>query len=122
MASPSTKEDMITTTGNSDDVRIVPNPEPTKLISIALLLVGSVLAANILFQEPLALSWQGSFWGMLAALSFSTFVFLSGSIEKETPPILKSALLSTGGALTVFIVFPPTLLFDLDVLMGFLMD
>lgn len=86
MASPSTKEDMVTTTGNSDDVRMVPNPESTKLISIALLLVGSVLAANILFQEPLALSWQGSFWGMLAALSFSTFVFLSGSIEKETPP------------------------------------
>ncbi|MGG4096156.1 EamA family transporter [Paenibacillus lautus] len=92
-------------------------PTMTKLISIALLLVGSVLAANI-FQEPLALSWQGSLWGMLAALSFSTFVFLSGSVEKETPPILKSALLSTGGALTVFIVFPPTFLFDLDILMG----
>lgn len=93
-------------------------PTKTKLISIALLLVGSVLAANILSQEPLALSWQGSFLGMLAALSFSTFVFLSGSVEKETPPILKSALLSTGGALIVFIVFPPTFLFDLDVLMG----
>ncbi|KFN08367.1 drug/metabolite transporter (DMT) superfamily domain protein [Paenibacillus macerans] len=42
--------------------------------------------------------------------------FLSSSVEKETPPVLKSAFLSTGGELTVFIVFPPTFLFDLDVL------
>lgn len=55
---------------------------------------------------------------MLAASSFSTFVFLSGSVEKKTPAILKSALLSTGGVLTVFIVFPPTFLFDLDVFIG----
>lgn len=93
-------------------------PTKTKLISIALLLAGSALAANILFQERLALSWQGSLWGMLAASSFSTFIFLSGSVEKDTPPILKSALLSTGAVLTVFIVFPPTFLLDLDVFMG----
>ncbi|MEY9095005.1 drug/metabolite transporter (DMT)-like permease [Paenibacillus sp. RC84] len=30
-----------------------------KLISIALLLIGSVLAANILFQDRLTLSWLG---------------------------------------------------------------
>lgn len=95
-------------------------PTKRKLISIALLLVGSMLAANILFQEHLALSWQGSLWGMLAASSFSTLIFLSGSVEKDTPPVLKSALLCTGGVLTVFIVFPPTFLFDLDVLMGIL--
>ena len=29
MVSPSTKEDMAMTTGNSDDVRMVPSPEPT---------------------------------------------------------------------------------------------
>lgn len=40
-------------------------PTKRKLISIGLLLVGSVLAANLLFQERLALSWQGSIWGML---------------------------------------------------------
>ena len=93
-------------------------PTKTKLISIALLLVGSVLAANVLFQGPIVLSWEGILWGMLAASSFSAFVFLSGLVEKETPPILKSALLSTGGVLTVFIVFPPTFLFDLDVFVG----
>ncbi|GMX61671.1 hypothetical protein Elgi_14750 [Paenibacillus elgii] len=55
---------------------------------------------------------------MLAALTFSTFVFLSSSVEKAAPPILKSALISTGGVLTVFIVFPPSFLFDLEVFLG----
>lgn len=95
-------------------------PTKRKLVSIGLLLVGSVLAANIFFQESLTLSWQGTVWGMLAACSFSTFVFLSSSVEKAAPPILKSALLSTGGVITVFLVFPPTFLFDMDVLVGVL--
>jgi len=93
-------------------------PSQRKLISIALLLVGSILAANVLFQEQLVWSWAGSFWGLLAALTFSTFIFLSSSVGKDTPPILKSALLSTGGVITVFLIFPPTFLFDVDVLVG----
>jgi len=93
-------------------------PSRRKLVSIALLLVGSVLAANILFQEQLMWSWVGSFWGLLAAFTFSTFIFLSSSVGKDTQPILKSALLSTGGVITVFLIFPPTFLFDVDVLVG----
>ena len=93
-------------------------PAQRKLISITILLIGSVLAANILFQEHAALTQQGTLWGMFAALTFATFIFLSGSVEKETPPILKSALLATGAALTVFIIFPPTFLFDFTVLAG----
>lgn len=93
-------------------------PTRRKLVSIGLLLIGSVLAANLLFQEQMAISWLGSFWGMLAAFTFSTFIFLSSTVEKKSPPMLKSALLSTGGVLTVFIVFPPTFLVDWDVFTG----
>lgn len=91
-------------------------PTKRKLISITILLIGSILVANILFQERLALSWQGTIWGLCAALTFSTFIFLSSFVEKETPPILKSALLSTGAVIIVFIIFPPTFLFDFNVL------
>ncbi|GED69970.1 hypothetical protein BRE01_36720 [Brevibacillus reuszeri] len=53
---------------------------------------------------------------MLAALTFSVFVFLSSSVEKATPPILKSALIATGGLVTVCTILPLTFLFDLNVL------
>ncbi|REK76106.1 EamA family transporter [Paenibacillus paeoniae] len=93
-------------------------PTRSKLLSIGLLLIGSILAANILFQEEMTLSLAGSIWGMLAAFSFSSFIFLSSTTERKAPPILKSALLSTGGVIVVFCAFPPTFLFDLDVLIG----
>ncbi|WP_338540628.1 DMT family transporter [Paenibacillus tundrae] len=56
--------------------------------------------------------------GLLAASTFALFIFLSGSVAKETSPILKSALLSTGAVITVFVVFPPIFLFNLDVMAG----
>ncbi|ACT03748.1 EamA family transporter [Paenibacillus sp. JDR-2] len=95
-------------------------PTRNKLMSITLTLIGSVLAANILFQGNMSLSWTGCVWGLLAALTFSTFVFLSSTVERSTPPLLKSALLSTGGLITIFIVFPPTFLLDWHVVTGLL--
>ncbi|WP_043891272.1 EamA family transporter [Paenibacillus sp. Aloe-11] len=91
-------------------------PTGGKLVSILILLFGSILAANILSQGDISLSWQGIIWGFLAAITFALFVFLSGSVEKDTPPILKSSLLSTGAVITVFVAFPPTFVMNLDTL------
>jgi drug/metabolite transporter (DMT)-like permease len=93
-------------------------PTKGKVISINTLLVGSVLAGGIISEGGINISWQGTIWGLLSALSFATFIFLSGSVGNDTPPLLKSALLSTGGLLVVFLMFPPIFLFDLPVLTG----
>lgn len=92
-------------------------PTIAKLISIGILLIGSGLAANMVAQERVVLTWQGCVWGMLAALTFTTFIFLSSAVERTTPPILKSALLATGGMITVFAVFPPVFLLNPSVLL-----
>ncbi|MGG1397387.1 DMT family transporter [Bacillus salipaludis] len=93
-------------------------PSKEKLISIAILLIGSGLAANIVSQGGAALSWQGTIWGVLAAFMHTTFIFLSGSVERDTPPVLKSSLLTTGALIVVFVLYPPTFLFDFSVLAG----
>ncbi|MED1470467.1 DMT family transporter [Bacillus salipaludis] len=93
-------------------------PSKDKLISIAILLIGSGLAANIVSQGGASLSWQGTIWGVLAAFMHTTFIFLSGSVEKDAPPVLKSALLTTGALIVVFALYPPTFLFDFSVLKG----
>ncbi|MGM7723330.1 EamA family transporter [Metabacillus sp. Hm71] len=93
-------------------------PVKNKLISIFILLVGSVLAAGITSAGGAVISWQGMIWGLLSAITFTTFIFLSGSVGKMTPPIMKSAIISTGGVIVVFLVFPPMFLFDLPVLTG----
>ncbi|MFO1446126.1 EamA family transporter [Bacillus sp. Bva_UNVM-123] len=93
-------------------------PTKGKLISIAILLIGSVLAAGVVSEGGVALSWEGMAWGLLSAFTFTTSIFLSGSVGKDTPPVLKSALFTTGGLTVVFLLLPPMFLFDLPVLMG----
>ena len=91
-------------------------PSRRKLISIAVLLIGSVLAANIALGQTGDFSWQGMILGLLSAVTYTSFIFLSGSVEKDAPPVLKSALLSTGGLLVISILFPPSFLLDASVM------
>jgi len=93
-------------------------PSKEKLLSIGILLAGSLLAAGITSETSIHISWQGIAWGLLAALTFATFIFLSGTVGHNTEPLLKSALLSTGGLIIVFIIFPPVYLVDVPVLIG----
>ncbi|GHH99089.1 EamA family transporter [Neobacillus kokaensis] len=93
-------------------------PTAGKLVSIVILIVGSILAAGVMTNTGTELSWQGAIWGALSAVTYTLFIFLSSSVAKDTPPVQKSALLTTGGLLTIFLVFPPTDLFHLSVLMG----
>jgi len=93
-------------------------PTKGKIASIIILLTGSILAAGLAAEGGMVLTWSGTAWALLAALTFTTFIFLSGTVGKNTPPVLKSALLSTGGLIIVFLVFPPMFLFNSPVLMG----
>lgn len=93
-------------------------PTKEKVISIIILLFGSILAGGVSLEGGMNISWQGAGWGLLSAFTFATFIFLSGSVGKNTPALLKSGLLSIGGLFVVFLVFPPVYLVDLPTLIG----
>ncbi|MCR3758619.1 EamA family transporter [Clostridium felsineum] len=93
-------------------------PGKQKLVSIIILLIGSFLAANIFVQKNYTFSLEGTIFGILAALSYTTFIFFSSSVEKDTPPVLKSALLSTSALVVIFLLFPPSFLFHFHILRG----
>jgi drug/metabolite transporter (DMT)-like permease len=93
-------------------------PTQGKIIAIGFLIIGSILAAGLVAKSEVVLSLQGTAWGLLSALTFTSFIFLSSSVGNDTPPILKSAFLSTGGLIVVLLVYPPMFLFDLPVLIG----
>lgn len=92
-------------------------PTLGKIISIGILIIGSIFASGIIGEGIGEITWQGTGWGMLSALTYTTFIFLSSSVEKDTPVVQKSALFTTGGMITVFILSPPTGLLQLPVLM-----
>lgn len=93
-------------------------PSKEKWISIIILLIGSLLAGGLISSGMMNITWQGTIWGMLSAITFAAFIFLSGAVGKNTAPLLKSALLSTGGLIVVMIVFPPVYLLDLSAFIG----
>ncbi|MFJ5761929.1 EamA family transporter [Neobacillus sp. NPDC093182] len=92
-------------------------PSMGKVVSIAILVIGSIFASGIIAEGSGGMTWQGTVWGMLSALTYTTFIFLSSSVEKDTPVVQKSALFTTGGMITVFLLSPPTELLQLSVLM-----
>ena len=57
-------------------------------------------------------STKGIIFGLLAAVSFSFYVFASGRVATEVPPYTKSFLMTTSATLIVCLFFPPTFLTD----------
>jgi drug/metabolite transporter (DMT)-like permease len=92
-------------------------PTMGKVVSICILVIGSIFASGIIAEGRGEILWQGTIWGMLSAVTYTTFIFLSSSVEKDTPVVQKSALFTTGGMITVFLLSPPTELLQYPVLM-----
>ncbi len=92
-------------------------PDRSKIIAIIVLLFGSVLAAGFIGNGSGQFSLVGIVWGLLSACTFSVFILVSGAVGNNTPPILKSALLSTGALFIVMILFPPLFIFHFSTLL-----
>ncbi|MFJ7976885.1 EamA family transporter [Peribacillus sp. JNUCC 23] len=86
-------------------------PDRKSIIATAIILCGSVLASGFLSSD-LTFSLVGIGWGLLSALSFATFIYVSGRASLPIHPIYKSAIMTTGAALLVFTVLPPVFLLN----------
>ncbi|WP_191090545.1 EamA family transporter [Niallia endozanthoxylica] len=86
-------------------------PNQKNLIATAVILFGSVLATGIL-SNSLSFSFIGLGWGLLSALSFASFIYISGRTTIPIHPIRKSALMTTGATILVFFILPPDFLIN----------
>lgn len=89
-------------------------PTVMQLLAIVLVLGGTVLASGLLSVKLESLNLIGIGYGFLAALFYAGFLLLTGKLGNEYPPLQKSALMVTGACMLIFIIFPPTFLFDGD--------
>jgi drug/metabolite transporter (DMT)-like permease len=87
-------------------------PSGTTVLTLAVLLGGTVLAAGILDQGAGSFSGRGVAFGLAAALSYSLFIWVSGKAAPAVHPASRSAWMITGGMLLVFLLFPPSFLID----------
>ncbi|MEE4565005.1 DMT family transporter [Paenibacillus polymyxa] len=87
-------------------------PEKGKLLSIIPLLIGTISATNIYSTGISAVHWLGFLYGLLAALSYSIFMIVSGRVAVQANPMMKTAFMTTGGLIVCSIILPPTFLTD----------
>ena len=92
-------------------------PSSTKLVSIAIVLIGTVLATNVL-NADITLDWRGIFWGFLAALSYSFTFLATNNIATGYRPIVRSMYLLLGALTIVSLIWGYSLFqkFDPNVL------
>ncbi|MGO4772411.1 DMT family transporter [Flavobacterium sp. W22_SRS_FK3] len=77
-------------------------PSLQKIIAVFIVLVGTVLATNIL-KNDIALDWRGIVWGILAAASFTTTMFTANRVAVEISSAQRSLYMLLGGAVIVFL-------------------
>ena len=76
-------------------------PSKLKIISVFIVLVGTLLATNI-FKNDVQLDWHGIMWGMLAAASFTTTMFTANRVATGISSAQRSLFMLLGGAVIVF--------------------
>jgi len=76
-------------------------PSKQKTIAVFIVLIGTLLATNIL-KSNLNIDWRGIIWGMLAAASFTTTMFTANKIAIGISSAQRSLYMLFGGAIIVF--------------------
>lgn len=77
-------------------------PNARKVIATIIVLIGTVLATNLINME-VQLDWHGLFWGLLAAASFTMTMFTSNTLATHLPVLRKSFTMLCGGSIIVLI-------------------
>lgn len=92
-------------------------PSVNKVLAVLAILVGTLLATNVLNQS-IHLDWRGIGWGFLAAMSYTGTIYCSNTVSLELPSLYRSLWMMLGGFLLVSIIFMPQLLqgFNIEIL------
>lgn len=77
-------------------------PSNIKIIAVFVVLIGTVLATNLI-QNETELDWRGIVLGLLAAASFTTTMFASSRVAVEISSAQRSLYMLLGGAVVVFV-------------------
>lgn len=87
-------------------------PTKVQLISMVIVLAGTVLAAGFFNEQSQSLSIVGIGYGLLAGTFYALFLIINARLGNDYPPAQKSALMLTGACILVFSIFPPFFIFN----------
>lgn len=83
-------------------------PGASKIISVLIILGGTVLATGLL-KQSLRINWTGVSWGFMAALSYTATMYSSNHLELHFPPLKRSLFMILGGLIIIALIFHSSL-------------
>jgi drug/metabolite transporter (DMT)-like permease len=83
-------------------------PRKAESFAIVLILVGTLLAVNVFETNWEQFSLMGIGYGLLSALTYSTFLFFTGQVVSSLPPLMNSAIMLTAAMPVMYMLYPPT--------------
>jgi drug/metabolite transporter (DMT)-like permease len=89
-------------------------PRQQEIMAIILIMIGTFLAVNIFGTEWSDVSGSGLLFGLLSAVTYSLFLFLTGLVKTNLPPLMNSAIMLTAALPMIYILYPPLVLVQGD--------
>ncbi|MGF7049893.1 drug/metabolite transporter (DMT)-like permease [Paenibacillus sp. DS2015] len=87
-------------------------PSLEKCVSMVILLIGTVLAGGVFEPSEGEITTSGILFGLLAAVTFAIYFFVSGRVATQVPVVNKSFYMITSALIVVMVVFSPSFIYD----------
>jgi drug/metabolite transporter (DMT)-like permease len=81
-------------------------PDRMTVLSVVLVLGGTILAAGILEWDDHPLNLLGIFYGLLSAVFYTAFLYFSGRVATSLPTVNRTLFTSVGSLITAFFLAP----------------
>ncbi|MBL0735397.1 EamA family transporter [Flavobacterium sp. GN10] len=79
-------------------------PNTVEVGSALFIILGTVLAGNLLDLNDASISFTGIGLSLLSAILYTLYIVFTSKIGKETPMFEKSALMTSGSAMIIFLI------------------
>ncbi|MFD2941335.1 EamA family transporter [Flavobacterium notoginsengisoli] len=79
-------------------------PSAVEIGSSLFIILGTVLAGNLLDLNNATISFTGILLSLLSAILYTLYIVFTSKIGKETPMFEKSALMTSGSAMIIFLI------------------
>ncbi|WHX50701.1 DMT family transporter [Paenibacillus woosongensis] len=93
-------------------------PSKGKLVSLVVLIAGTLLAGGVLEQSSGGWTLSGVIFGLLSAVSFALYIYLSGNIATDVPVLSRTFVMVSSALVLAMIFFTPSILFDGSIVNG----
>lgn len=87
-------------------------PGRFQVAGVAVILAGTVLSSGLWMGTTKSIQVSGVGLGLLAAASYTLFIYFSGKVAVEVPTLLRSSWMVTGAAIVVSLIYPPQFLWN----------